>query len=108
MICGVLKYSFNISFLVISHAFYKITSSSNFVYINLAPTYFISIKSKIYISCIDLLRDCRPPRTCKIDLGKTGNHFYRRDRKNVTLLLVNPQSTNIKKIMYQMMLSIIV
>ena len=34
---------------------------------------------------LDLLQDCRPPRTCKIDLGETGNHLHRRDRKNVQL-----------------------
>ena len=39
------------------------------------------------ISSIDLLRDCKPPRTCKIDLGKTENHLYSKDMKNVTLIL---------------------
>ncbi len=50
-------------------------------------TYFFSIESDIKISRIDLLRDCRPLRPCKIDLGKTGNHLYSRDRKDVALFL---------------------
>ncbi len=37
------------------------------------------------ITFIDLLRDERSPRTCKIDLGETVNHLHRRDRKNVQL-----------------------
>ncbi len=36
------------------------------------------------------MRDCGPPRTEAIDLGKTGNHLYSMGRKNVSLkTLVN-------------------
>ncbi len=73
--------------MAISKTFHNITSSNNNVYIKQLPTYFFSFKCDIEIRLVDLLRDCRPPRTCKIDLGETGNHLHRRDRKNVQLYI---------------------
>ncbi len=85
VICGMLKNNFKISFMAISKTFHNITSSKNNVYIKQVPTYFFNVKCDIEIRLIDLLRYCRPLRTCNIDLGETGNHLHRRDRKNVQL-----------------------
>ena len=42
-----------------------------------------------------MLRGCRPLRTWKIGLGKTGNHLYSRDRKNVAL---NTENWNLNEL----------
>ena len=88
MICGMLKNSLNILFMVISNTFHKIISSKNYTQVPSQMSTFVFYRSFANYVLITWFETFEEYDNCLLNIGneRTAFHLYEYHKKNLQLL----------------------